>query len=155
MMPEITESDPISRRTSMDRDKLGRVVRAAWITWALTQPDPKPSWLVPYDELPEPDKEADRQIGAAVFDHLNGRRIALAEIRSRGELSPAEAEEFAALQRGVFDVLEVMHPRPGDIGARLDAIEARLEAEVARLGRELAAARAGRDGGRHAAGEGG
>lgn len=49
-----------------DRDSLGRLVREAWVRWALTQPEPKPSWLVPYDELAEPDKEADRQIGEAV-----------------------------------------------------------------------------------------
>lgn len=52
------------------RDTIGRVVREAWIRWALTQPDPKPSWLVPYDRLSEADKEADRQIAEAVIaDH--------------------------------------------------------------------------------------
>lgn len=53
------------------RDALGRYVRAAWITWARTQPDPKPSWLVPYDELPEHLKEADRCIGEAVWTAKN------------------------------------------------------------------------------------
>lgn len=48
------------------RDQLGRIVREAWIRWAQQQPSPKPSWLVPYDELSEADKEADRQIGEAV-----------------------------------------------------------------------------------------
>lgn len=48
------------------RDDLGRMVREAWVKWAKTQPNPKPSWLLPYDELAECDKEADRQIG----DHL-------------------------------------------------------------------------------------
>ena len=52
-----------------DRDAGGRVVREAWVRWALTQPDPKPSWLVPYDDLSEPDKEADRQI----FEACAGR----------------------------------------------------------------------------------
>lgn len=46
-----------------DRDYLGRAVREAWVRWALTQPNPKQSWLAPYDDLSEPDKEADRQIG--------------------------------------------------------------------------------------------
>jgi hypothetical protein len=53
-----------------ERDVLGRVVRSAWIRWAETQSNPKPSWLVPYDELSEPDKEADRQIAEAVRDHF-------------------------------------------------------------------------------------
>jgi restriction alleviation protein Lar len=49
-----------------DRDTLGRFVREAWVRWAETQPNPKLSWTVPYDDLSEPDKEADRQIGEAV-----------------------------------------------------------------------------------------
>lgn len=49
-----------------DRETLGRFVRGAWVRWAETQPNPKPSWTVPYDDLSEPDKEADRQIGEAV-----------------------------------------------------------------------------------------
>lgn len=55
-----------SRDLPLDRDLLGRMVREAWVKWARTQPDPKPSWLVPYDELSETDKEADRQIGEHV-----------------------------------------------------------------------------------------
>lgn len=51
---------------TLDRDDLGRLVRAAWVDWAMKQPNPKPSWLLPYDELSEADREADRQIGEAV-----------------------------------------------------------------------------------------
>lgn len=58
--PDMREGLPL------DRETLGRMVREAWVRWALTQPAPKPSWLVPYDELSEPDKEADRQIGEAI-----------------------------------------------------------------------------------------
>jgi len=49
------------------RERLGRRVREVWIAWAERQPDPKPSWLVPYDELSEADKEADRCIGVALW----------------------------------------------------------------------------------------
>jgi hypothetical protein len=55
-----------NRPLPFDRDQLGRFVREAWVRWALTQTSPKPSWLVPYDNLSEPDKEADRQIGEAI-----------------------------------------------------------------------------------------
>jgi hypothetical protein len=55
-----------NRPLPLSRDDLGRIVREAWVRWAQTQPSPKPSWLVPYDELSEADKEADRQIGEAV-----------------------------------------------------------------------------------------
>jgi len=47
-----------------DREYLGRAVREAWIEWANDQPPPiKPSWLVPWEELSEADKEVDRRIG--------------------------------------------------------------------------------------------
>jgi hypothetical protein len=49
------------------REILGQEVRAEWITWAREQPSPKPSWLVPWDELSEPDKEVDRRIGERLF----------------------------------------------------------------------------------------
>lgn len=49
------------------RDEFGRMVRDVWIRWARQQPKIKPSWLVPYDELPEADKEADRMIGETLW----------------------------------------------------------------------------------------
>ena len=49
------------------RERLGMEVRAAWVTWAVCQPNPKPSWLEPWDKLSEADKEADRQIGEALY----------------------------------------------------------------------------------------
>ena len=48
------------------RDFYGQIVRMAWVEWAKTQPSPKPSWLVPWADLDEADKEADRCIGDAV-----------------------------------------------------------------------------------------
>ena len=50
----------------LDREALGRRVREVWIAWACRQPAPKPSWLVPWEELPEPDREVDRQIGEII-----------------------------------------------------------------------------------------
>ena len=55
-----------NKPVSIDRETLGRFVREAWVRWAEKQPNPKPNWLIPYDDLAEPDKEADRQIGEAV-----------------------------------------------------------------------------------------
>jgi hypothetical protein len=55
-----------ARPLPFDRETLGRMVREAWVRWAQTQPSPKPHWLLPYEELSEADKEADRQIGEAV-----------------------------------------------------------------------------------------
>ena len=49
------------------RDVLGLLVRKAWVRWAKEHPQPKPSWLLPYEALNEQDKEADRQIGTYLF----------------------------------------------------------------------------------------
>lgn len=54
-------------RDVVDREALGRLVREVWVTWAREQPDPKPSWLVGWDDLPEPDREVDRRIGEALY----------------------------------------------------------------------------------------
>lgn len=51
----------------MDIEKLGMRVRQIWVAWAKEQPDAKPSWLVPWDELPERDKEVDRRIGVGLY----------------------------------------------------------------------------------------
>lgn len=61
--PEFTYTDVLRGR----RDAKGRRVREVWVEWATEQPDPKPSWLVPYEDLAEPDKEADRRIGSVLW----------------------------------------------------------------------------------------
>lgn len=50
----------------LDREALGQKVREVWVVWAQEQPNPKPSWLVPWEDLPESDKEVDRRIGVAL-----------------------------------------------------------------------------------------
>lgn len=48
------------------REALGRLVRETWVEWAREQPDPKPSWLVPWEDLDEGQREVDMRIGEAV-----------------------------------------------------------------------------------------
>jgi hypothetical protein len=75
--------DDGSRPLPFSRDELGRMVRETWVKWAQTQPNPKPSWLVPYEQLTESDKEADRQIGEAIARWTligDAARAALAKI---------------------------------------------------------------------------
>lgn len=60
-------AERVAKPVGIDRESLGRHVREAWVRWAQTQPNPKPSWLVPYDELSEADKEADCQIGEHIY----------------------------------------------------------------------------------------
>lgn len=53
-----------------DRDALGRLVRRAWVEWAREQPNVRPSWLVPWEELAEADREADRRIGEVIYAYV-------------------------------------------------------------------------------------
>jgi hypothetical protein len=64
----------------ISRNFLGQIVREAWVKWAKQQPNPKPSWLSPYDELDEADKEADRQIGEAVVQWVLSIKSATWEV---------------------------------------------------------------------------
>ena len=48
------------------REQLGRIVRDTWVNWAKEQPDPKPSWLVGWDELDEGQREVDMRVGSAI-----------------------------------------------------------------------------------------
>lgn len=50
-----------------ERTRLGKLVRQYWVEWASMQPNPKPSWLVEWDELDEASKEADRMIGNGLY----------------------------------------------------------------------------------------
>jgi hypothetical protein len=55
-----------------DRSRpLGKLVRDVWVRWAKEQPDAKPSWLVPWNDLPagDPQREAARLIEHAVSVH--------------------------------------------------------------------------------------
>lgn len=71
------------------REPLGRVVRETWVDWAREQPDPKPSWLTPWDQLDAGQREVDMRIGAAVA------AVVLAQLVSRTGLALEEAIEIA------------------------------------------------------------
>src|SRR5690606_35656299 len=130
--PRVRDGGGMSDTTTQDRDALGRVVREAWIAWAREQPSPKPSWLVPYDELSEADREADRRIGDAVAavvrrameapGEVCGKRFGrlrcdwvLRHLYERGvDVAVAESVEAA------FAVAALVRPEleaPGDTGA--------------------------------------
>lgn len=80
-------ADRTAAAASIDRESLGREVRLEWVEWATEQDDPKPSWLVPWEGLSEPDREVDRRIG----ERLHRMGIT------------AAAEQLAAIHDAVFD----------------------------------------------------
>lgn len=49
-----------------DREPLGRIVRETWVAWAREQYRPKPSWLLPWEELDNGQREVDMRIASAV-----------------------------------------------------------------------------------------
>lgn len=110
--------DASSLRSASDRDLGGRIVREAWMTWARQQPNPKPSWLVPYDDLSEADKEADRQVfeacvrtqgGApASFEPTTAELLSLVkslQLREPGKEAQDEAFRPTPLRNGLVRAL--------------------------------------------------
>jgi hypothetical protein len=85
----------------MNSETLGQLVRKTWIAWAKEQPNPKPSWLVEWDALPESDKEVDRRIGQAIYS------LAIADAESVPQDMRGEGENdlrcVAARIRGLKD----------------------------------------------------
>lgn len=149
-----------------DGEALGRKVRDEWIAWAKEQPNPKPSWLVPWEGLSEPDRDVDRRIGlrchaigyaagvakgeeerARLAEDLEGERRAYA-VRAETERTEI-ARLTAELAAGAVEIDKVRGHLGLDMFATLDdcAIEgARLVAENQRLTAERDTAK--RDGAR-------
>ena len=153
-----------------DRESLGRMVRAEWIAWAREQPTPKASWLVPWEQLSEPDREVDRRIGE--------RLAAAGAERAAGDASPERvcigsghppAPDYGTTMArcGVCGVLVWDEIAPTHVDARtaraahysdaLTWIERNEPGGIAIVARALAAEQvhgyvAGRDGPSHAVG---
>lgn len=61
--------------TRLDAEQLGQIVRDTWVKWAAEQPDPKPSWLTPWSELDDGQREVDMRIGEAIADAERNRLL--------------------------------------------------------------------------------
>jgi hypothetical protein len=82
------------------REDLGRLVRQTWVDWAREQPDPKPSWLMPWEDLDDGQREVDMRIGEAVATAAQYDRLGVAE--------PERAEYTYLLGQDGGDVLELL-----------------------------------------------
>ena len=49
------------------RELVGRLVRQVWIEWASEQDEPKPSWLLPWEDLDDGQREVDMRIGEKLY----------------------------------------------------------------------------------------
>jgi hypothetical protein len=77
-------------------ERLGRVVREAWVEWAEEQPDPKPSWLIPWEQLSESQREVDMRIGLTVAKELLDllEQLADGKLKATAQVgAPTEEEE--------------------------------------------------------------
>src|SRR3990167_119406 len=97
------------------REDGGRIVREAWVAWAQKQPTRKPSWLIPWSELDETDREADR----CIYDALLARLRPVWE-RMERQVNASVAKEVYAAQtvtaanlraelRACVEALELAH----------------------------------------------
>lgn len=75
-------------------ETLGRLVRLLWVGWAQEQPNPKPSWLAPWEQLSAADQDADVRIGlgvaavvAAGADHTTLRTVRDSVVSAMRELA--------------------------------------------------------------------
>ena len=67
--PPSSDPGPETAGAIPTRSELGKLVREVWIKWAREQPSPKPSWLVPWEQLSENDREVDRRIGETLYNY--------------------------------------------------------------------------------------
>lgn len=107
----------------MDREQLGRRVREVWIAWAREQPNPKPSWLVPWEGLSEPDKEVDRRIGAAIWCDAMAQMGVMDDLRQLAVRVETQHRPVG-VQMGGGDTCGVCHRRyPCDAAVLAQAVQ--------------------------------
>lgn len=137
---------PRMKATSLNREALGQRVREVWLYWARNQPNPKPSWLVQWPELPESDREVDRLIGETVaHESTSFFRAENATLQTAAADYAKAAEASAALvEKLTRERDEAIHHAGEWLVAECEATNqvARLENERDTLRAELSAANA-------------
>ena len=83
------------------RERLGRVVRDAWVAWAKEQPNPKPHHLDSWEALPESIREVDRRIGQAVMDAIVKRGKGHGQVHVGSLVSTANGKPYVELSLDV------------------------------------------------------
>lgn len=87
-----------------ERERLGRIVRNVWIEWAREHPNPKPSWLHPWEDLTGPEREGNRRIAWALVSVYRPQMRVLLDALERAEAGRdaalvALAERTAEVER--------------------------------------------------------
>ena len=96
----MTEQEPGTPAIPGDpREPLGRLVRETWVAWACEQRDRKLSWLVPWDNLDDGQREVDMRIGEAVANYAlteNAATYGVSCVSCAGHLDRASMERERA-----------------------------------------------------------
>ena len=58
---------PLPNAPRLSREDLGRRIREVWVRWAREQAEPKPSWLLSWEDLDDGQREVDMRMGEALF----------------------------------------------------------------------------------------
>jgi hypothetical protein len=97
------------------REQRGQTVRETWVTWAKRQRAPKHSWLVPWCNLDDGQREVDMLIGDALTAAERERvRVAATEASFtlfRPGNGPAHGQALAVLPLG--ELLAILGEEPG------------------------------------------
>lgn len=140
---ELAEAEAKERALSLDREWLGKLVRLAWVQWAKTQPDAKPSWLLPWEELAERDKEDDRQIGEFIASQCVTPDLVKAEANGKVEGLRMATNRWCKAREGFHATYngghhekipwEAFHHGMDTVFNALDDWIAKIDAEVSKL----------------------
>ena len=140
------------------RERLGRLVREAWIRFWTGRPDAKPGWLTSYDTLPPEQQAVDDAIGAELYElgqQESAELVLRAMARYHGVLRSVLIDELTnswpegttlrdqidrALRRLHLIVISGRDPQRMDPEERR-AIDPDLQAAMNRLAEEIVAKR--------------
>ena len=125
-VPPVPEGERESRR------QRGKRVREIWVAWARESPDPKPSWIAPWEDLPVMEQEVDMRIGdglwgdgfAAGMDALGAAQNAAAERPAEG----TERKDYSYGDRALDRMLGGAGTSDSDV--RAEAVQVALEAQL-------------------------
>ncbi|QWF85772.1 hypothetical protein [Amycolatopsis sp. CA-230715] len=144
--------------TRPPRELLGRWVRQVWEEWAREQANAKPSWLTPWENLDDGQREVDMRIGDMLFEM--GRRYVILARHCQADDSGADDPELGwavtveipgrvsaelkeSLLNGIADVVDSWQPQGRDWDAMVSGAPADHTADAAleRANAELAGLR--------------
>ena len=85
----------------------GKVVRDTWVKWAIQKENPKPSHLIPWEELDEDNKEVDELIGKAIFEFINSKYINI-EIEIKKLIEEMEDSDYPGQEMPVCECIDIL-----------------------------------------------